>query len=132
MSYNYDAQLIDSVRLGQTRVEGALLFGEDRLKRRYQRRTGTFIVSLSLAALIAAGCVIGGWVMEKLREWQASRVTYQQPAVTSPPEAGPPANPGPGVEGWSPPQGSAATTLAPAPADGLTNPGMLPPLEENA
>lgn len=84
MSYNYDAQLIDSVKVGQARIEGALLFGSDRLKRQYKRRVGTFIVSFFLAVLGATGCVIGGWVIGMLTRYQEQQEQrnqqWQQPS----------------------------------------------------
>lgn len=77
MSYNYDAQLIDSVKVGQARIEGALLFGSDRLKRQYKRRVGTFTVSFFLAVLAAAGCVLAGWVISMFTAYQAQQQQRQ-------------------------------------------------------
>lgn len=64
MSSNYDSQLIASVKLAQTRTEGSLLYGPDRLKRVYKNRIGTFMVGIVIAALICTGCVLAAWIMK--------------------------------------------------------------------
>lgn len=142
MSYNYDAQLIDSVRLGQSRVEGALMFGEDRLKRRFLRRTGTFTVSVVLAALACLGCFIGGWVISALGQMQARNtpVTTQvpAPAPTQDPQGMAPDRTAPAgtpVAEAGVPVAEAGTPASPAgsprgDAATPTDPAALPHLEE--
>lgn len=109
MSYNYDAQLIDSVRLGHARIEGALLFGEDRLKRQFRRRVGTFLVGFFLAVLGCAGCVIAGWVISLLADMQARN-------------APPPPTPSPSVEAHG-------ASVLPRPIPTLSDPASIPPEE---
>jgi hypothetical protein len=56
VSYGYDDQLIDAVAVRRRRIESALLFGDQRLRRTWSDRTRTFVVAAFLTVVAAAGC----------------------------------------------------------------------------
>lgn len=64
--YSYDDQLIDSVRVRRQRLAHALLHREERLRRQWTDRVGTFLAGAFLAVLACAACVAVSFVMHLL------------------------------------------------------------------
>jgi hypothetical protein len=66
LSYGYDDQLIDAVAVRRRRIESALMFGDQRLRRSWSDRTRTFVGAAFLAVIAAAGCVAVSFVTNLL------------------------------------------------------------------
>lgn len=71
MAYDYDAQLIESVSVRRNRLASALLFGHNRLQRRWIDSIRMFLFSVTVAALLAAICVGYSFVTNLLAEQRA-------------------------------------------------------------
>lgn len=57
MSSEFDAQLIESVTVRRSRLTDALLYGSNPTERRWKSPLKLFLVSIVIAALVAAICV---------------------------------------------------------------------------
>lgn len=57
MSSEFDAQLIESVTVRRARLTDALLYGSNPTERRWKSPLKLFLVSIVIAALVAAVCV---------------------------------------------------------------------------
>ena len=66
MSYGYDDQLIDAVGVRRRRIEAALMFGDQRLRRVWADRVRTFVLAAFLAVIAAAACVAVSFVTQLL------------------------------------------------------------------
>ncbi len=89
MSYGYDEQLIDAVAVRRQRIESALMFGDQRLRRTWSDRTRTFVLAAFLAVIAAAGCVAVSFVTHLLSTDTTIRPTAVAPS-TAPAEPGSP------------------------------------------
>lgn len=81
--YTYDDQLIDSVRVRRRRMVHGLLHRDDRLRRNYSDRLGTFAASFVITALACAGCVAGSFITDLMSQEQSGGQTNPQAAVTN-------------------------------------------------
>ncbi|MDE9367035.1 hypothetical protein PZ938_15570 [Luteipulveratus sp. YIM 133132] len=81
MSYSYDDLLIESVATRRQRLGGALMFGQERLRRDWSDRLRTFVAGVFLAALAAAGCVAVSFVTHLLSSDPTLRQGGGVPAV---------------------------------------------------
>ena len=59
MGRDYDSQLLESVAVRRQRLREAVLFGEQRTRRRLDENLGKVAISVCLAAVVCAGSV--GW-----------------------------------------------------------------------
>ncbi|HKJ12388.1 MAG TPA: hypothetical protein VJ976_08375 [Ornithinimicrobium sp.] len=57
MAYDYDDQLIEAAAVRRERLTAGLLFGPDRLRRRWSSHLRVTLAGTCLAGLICAGCV---------------------------------------------------------------------------
>lgn len=81
MAYDYDAQLIESVSVRRNRLTSALLFGRNRLQRRWIDSIRMFLFSVAVAALLAAVCVGYSFVTNLLAEQRAEERQRTQSAA---------------------------------------------------
>lgn len=85
MSYGYDDQLIDAVSVRRRRLESALLFADQRLRRTWSDRVRTFVLAAFFAVLAAAGCVAVSYVTHLLANDTTIRpTTYGTPSSSTP------------------------------------------------
>lgn len=68
MAYDYDDQLIEATAVRRGRLAHALLYGQERLHRRWNDRVGTHLASAFLAVLICAVCVAISFVIRLFSE----------------------------------------------------------------
>lgn len=68
LAHDYDSQLIESVTVRRNRLTTALLFGENPAQRRWMDPVRLFVLSVALAAVIAAICVGVSFVGNLLQE----------------------------------------------------------------
>jgi uncharacterized protein HemX len=54
---DYDTQLLESVAVRRRRLRDALLFGALASRRSYEENMGRVIASITIAGVLAAGCV---------------------------------------------------------------------------
>lgn len=88
MSYGYDEQLIDAVTVRRRRVESALLFGDQRLRRAWSDRVGTFVLATFVAVIAAAACVAVSFVTQLLSGDTTLRPTTAPSSATAPADPG--------------------------------------------
>ncbi len=88
MSYGYDEQLIDAVAVRRRRIEAALMFGDQRLRRAWSDRTRTFVLAAFFAVLAAAGCVAVSFVTNLLSKDDTVRPSSQVVVISAPAHPG--------------------------------------------
>lgn len=116
MAYDYDEQLIEAMGARRQRLAQALMYGPDRLLRRWTNRLSTHLVSAFVAVLICTVCVAVSFVTNLLakdpslqRNKQLAPVTSSAPpAVTTTPATPVPSRP------TAPATKTPAKTTAPA------------------
>lgn len=64
MAYDYDDQLIEATAVRRVRLAHALLYGPDRLQRRWSDRVGTHLAAAFLTVLICAVCVAVSFIVQ--------------------------------------------------------------------
>ncbi len=116
MAYDYDEQLIEAMGARRQRLAQALMYGPDRLLRRWTNRLSTHLVSAFVAVLICTVCVAVSFVTNLLakdpslqRNKQLAPVTSSAPpAITTTPATPVPSRP------TAPATKTPAKTTAPA------------------
>lgn len=91
VSYGYDEQLIDAVAVRRRRIETALMFGDQRLRRAWSDRARTFVLAAFLAVIAAAGCVAVSFVTDLLSRDSTVRPVSSVPSALTPAHLGTPA-----------------------------------------
>lgn len=66
MAYDYDEQLIEAMGARRQRLAQALMYGPDRLLRRWTNRIGTHLASAFTAVLVCAVCIAVSFVSNLL------------------------------------------------------------------
>lgn len=134
MAYDYDEQLIEAMGARRQRLAQALMYGPDRLLRRWTNRLSTHLVSAFVAVLICTVCVAVSFVTNLLakdpslqRNKQLAPVTSSAPpAVTTTPATPVPSRPtAPATK--TPAKTTAPATKAPATKTPTKTPTQKPP-----
>ena len=90
MGRDYDSQLLESVAVRRQRLREAVLFGEQRTRRRLDENLGKVAISVCLAAVVCAGSVGWSFITNTLSTQQLE----QEQAETGPAENAVPPIPG--------------------------------------
>jgi hypothetical protein len=88
VSYGYDEQLIDAVAVRRRRIESALMFGDQRLRRGWSDRVRTFVIAAFLAVIAAAACVAVSFVAHLLSTDTTIRPNSPIAANSAPAQSG--------------------------------------------
>lgn len=134
MAYDYDEQLIEAMGARRQRLAQALMYGPDRLLRRWTNRLSTHLVSAFVAVLICTVCIAVSFVTNLLakdpslqRNKQLAPVTSSAPpTVTTTPATPVPSRPtAPATK--TPAKTTAPATKAPATKTPTKTPTQKPP-----
>ena len=88
MYYVYDEQLIDAVTVRRRRIESALMFGDQRLRRAWSDRVRTFVLAAFLAVIAAAACIAVSFVTQLLSKDTTIRPTSPVAPASAPAQPG--------------------------------------------
>jgi uncharacterized protein HemX len=80
---DFDTQLLESVAVRRRRMRDALLFGALASRRSYEEHAGKVIASITIAGVVAAGCVGYSSVRQQLAKQNQQSTSI--PAVTATP-----------------------------------------------
>ncbi|KXK63997.1 hypothetical protein AWW66_00185 [Micromonospora rosaria] len=72
MARDYDVQLLESVSVRRRRLRDAFLFGTQASRRSYPENVGRFVASVTISAVLAAGCVGYSFIRHHLAAQEAT------------------------------------------------------------